>query len=190
MAKDDLDDFHKGISIGVLDIESSGLNADFGYVFCVCIYDPINKVIHTFRIDDPRNPDPKSDRWVIREAIKCMNKFDLLVGWYSSRFDFPFINTRAMKHRIKPPVKNFRRDLWMTSRAYLKLRNNRLFTVGQFLFGVSGKNALNPTIWNGAIRGEKPALDYVVGHCERDVVETAKVYKRLLPLISKRLRRT
>lgn len=189
MALDDKDDFHKGLKIGIWDIETTGLNADYGYVLCICILEPDTGKIHTFRIDDPRNPDPSSDKWVVKEAIKCMNKFDLLVGWYTTRFDFPFINTRAIKHRLKPADRNFRRDLWFTSRGQLKLRSNRLAVVGEFLFGHSIKNAITPKFWNGAIRGEKASLDYVVKHCHLDLYETLRVYKRLLPVMSKRLRK-
>lgn len=188
-SRDEKDDFNKGLSIGVLDIETTGFNADYCYCFCVCIYDPINNKMHTFRIDDPKNPDKESDRWVVKEAIKCMNSFDLIVGWYSSRFDIPFLNSRALKFRLNPPVRNFRRDLCFNARGSLKLRNNKLFTVGQFLFGQSGKTVINPKIWNDAIRGKRPALNYVVKHCELDVIETAKIYRRMLPLIGRRLRR-
>lgn len=189
MALDDKDDFHKGLRIGVWDIETTGLNADYGYVLCVCVLDPATKKIYTVRIDDPKNPDPTSDKWVVQEAIKLMDSFDLLVGWYTCRFDFPFINSRAAKHKLKFPDRNFRRDLWFTSRGQLKLRSNRLAVVEQFLFGKTTKNAITPEIWNGAIRGTKKALDYVVHHCHLDLGATLRVYKRFIPLISRRLRK-
>lgn len=190
MTNDELDDFKKrGIKMAVWDIETTGLNADYGYVLCVCLLDIQTKKMYTIRIDDPRNPDKGSDKWVIKEAVRIMNTFDLLVGWYSSRFDHPFMNTRALLHGLNPPQKNFRRDLWMTSRCYLKLRSNRLATVGGFLFGKTKKNAITPAYWNGAIRGEKKSLDYVVRHCELDLEETLRVYKKMLPFLSKRLRK-
>lgn len=186
---DKQDDFHKGLKVAVWDIESTGLNADYGYVLCVSFLDIHTNKTVTVRIDDPRNPDKNSDKWVLKEAIKIMNSFDLLVGWYSCRFDHPFINTRALKHRLKLPQRNYRRDLWFTSRGQLKLRSNRLAVVGDFLFGKTKKNAITPKFWNGAIRGEKAALDYVVHHCELDLQETLRVYKRFLPMLSKRLRK-
>lgn len=189
MTKDEKDDLHKGISVAVWDIETTGLNADYGYILCVCFKDAITGETKTVRIDDPRNPDKSSDKWVVKEAIKIMNSYDLLVSWYGIRFDHPFVNTRAMKHRLKLPDKNFRRDLWFSCRSNLKLRSNRLAVVGDFLFGKTRKNAITPKFWNGAIRGEKAALDYVTLHCRLDLEETLRVYKRFIPMLSKRLRK-
>lgn len=165
----------------ILDIETTGLRADFGYTLCACLYNPFTEEMQTFRVDDSK--DPLSDRELTRDLIKAMNQTQLIITWYGANFDIPFINTRALKHGLKPPIRNYRRDLWYTSRYNLLLRNNKLYTVGQFIFGRSGKNAINPKIWNGAIRGERKALDYVVHHCELDVVETAKVYKKFTPFL-------
>lgn len=189
MGMDEKDDFHKGLRLGVWDIETTGLNADYGYILCVCVLEPATGKTYTVRIDDPRNPDKGSDKWVVQEAIKLLNSFQLLTGWYTTRFDWIFLNSRAIKHNLRPPDVNFRRDLWFTSRNRLKIRSNRLAVVGEFLFGKTVKNAITPDMWNGAIRGEKKALDYVVNHCELDLKETLRVYKRLLPLIPKRLRK-
>jgi len=186
---DGVDDFKKGLRIGVFDIESTGLNADFGYIMCVSVLDPATMKIETIRIDDDRNPDKNSDKWVVREAVKMLDRYDLLVGWYSERFDVPMINTRAILHNLKPLDNNFRRDLWYTAKFRMKLRNNRLATVGGYLFKKTLKDAITPSVWNSAIRGEKKALNYVVHHCEKDLYETLRVYKRLLPLIPKRLRK-
>lgn len=192
MNKDLVDDLHKGIDVAVWDIETTGLNADYGYILCVCTLNAKTGRVDTIRIDDPRNPDKNSDKWVVKEAIRILNGYDLIVGWYTARFDVPFLNSRAMKHRLKPLSRlhgPLRRDLWFTSRSQLKLRSNRLAVVGEFLFGKSVKNAITPNYWNGAIRGAKAALDYVVYHCQLDLKETLRVYKRFLPMLSTKLRR-
>lgn len=187
-----VDDLKKGVRVGVWDVESTGLNADYGYILCVCVLDVHANKIHTVRIDDPRNPDKNSDKWVVKEAIKLLNQFDVLVGWYTTKFDFPLLDTRALKHGLKPlnrATGAFRRDLWFTSRSRLKLRSNRLAVVGEFLFGKTVKNSITPDFWNGAIRGDRKALNYVVNHCHLDLHETLRVYKRFLPLLPTRLRK-
>lgn len=184
-----VDDFKKGISIGVFDLETTGLNADFGYILCGSVLNAHTGEVQTIRIDDPRNPDKNSDKWAVKEIIKMLGKFDLIVGWYSEKFDVPMLNSRAIKHRLKTLNNPYRRDLWYTSRFKLKLRSNRLAVVGEFLFGKTVKDAITPSVWNGAIRGQKKDLDYVVHHCEKDLKETLRVYKRLLPLVPKRLRK-
>jgi len=187
-------DFQRGLKkIGILDIESTGLRFDFGYILCVCIKE-VNEhnmkgKTHTIRIDDPRNPDKFSDKWVIEEVIKLMNKFDLLIGWNSSQFDFKGINSRAIKHKLKPPIKQYRRDILYVARANFRIRNNRLATWDEFLFGKNSKTAVNPDIWFRAMRNEKKALNFIVDHCVIDVRETEKVYKRFIPFLGKKLKR-
>lgn len=184
-----MDDFKKCKKIGILDIECSALDAQYGYMISACIKQVNEKNLKgpTFsvRIDDKRNPDPKSDKWVVQELIKKMNTYDLIITWYGSQYDIPFINTRALKHRIAPPHKNFRRDLCFVARGVGKLKNNRLATWGSFLFGKSGKTFLDFSVWLSAIRGDKKAIDYIVEHCEKDVLETEKIYKVFGPLLGK-----
>lgn len=186
-------DLKRGLRIGIIDIESTGLRADYGYCLCVCIKEVLPGSLegktHTIRIDDPRNPNPNSDRWVIKETFKLMNQFDLLVGWYSSQFDFPFLNARAIKYRMKPAKKQYRRDLKFVASSNFKIRNNRLATWDEFLFGKNSKTRITPDFFNGAIRGEKKALDYVVKHCEIDVRETERVYKAMLPFMGEKLKK-
>lgn len=172
----------------IFDIESTSLDAQYGLLLCVSIKqvnadDTKGKTV-TIRIDDPRNKGGVfDDRWVVRETIKELNKYDLLVGWFSSRFDIPFLNTKAIQYKMLPPQRNFRRDLCFVSRFSLKLKNNRLATVGKWLFGESGKTFLDWAVWLKAQRGDKKAIGYIVRHCEKDVLETEKVYKRFIPLL-------
>lgn len=181
------------IRIAILDIETSGLDADFGYVMCACLKRVNEKNLRgkttTIRIDDPKNPDQFNDKWVVKKLIDEMNRYDLIVHWYGSRFDIPFINTRALLHKLRPPVKNFRRDLCFVARGIGKLKNNRLATWGRFLFGKSGKTFLSPQVWLQAMRNNKESLDYVVYHCEKDVLETERIYKKFMPMMGKLKRR-
>ena len=183
-------DFDIAKKIGVIDIESTSLDAQHGLLLCACIKEvhqnDSNGPTTTISILDPRNRFGLfDDRWVVRETIKEANKFDLLLGWYSSRFDFPFLNTRALIQGIMPPAKNFRRDLCFNSRASLKLKNNRLATVGEALYGESGKTFLKWGIWVKAQQGDKKAIKYIVDHCVADVAETEKIYKTMMPLFGK-----
>ena len=188
----DLDRYKDGnkLRIAIWDIETTGLNADYGYILCVGILNFVTGKIDLIRIDDKENPDKTSDKWVIQKAIKILNSFDLLVGWYTIRFDHPFLDTRAAKYGLEFQKRNFRRDLWFTSRNRLKLRSNRLGIVGQFLFKQTLKDSITPEVWNGAIRGDKKALNYVANHCRKDLKETERVYRRFMPLFPDKLRRS
>jgi len=183
-------DFERGFKkIGILDIETTGLRADFGFMICVCIKtvreNNLSGPILTLRIDDPRNPDPKSDKWLIRELVKQMNTYDLLLGWFSSQFDFKFINSRILVHGLRPPIIQHRRDLIYIARAKFKFRNNRLVTWSELVSGTNQKTKLTPKFHVGSVRGDRRAINYIVHHCKIDVMETEKVYKVLIPYMGK-----
>lgn len=179
------------IRAAAFDIESTALEAGNGYMLCACIKeirpDNLNGKTHTFRIDDYAGGRAKfSDKDLVADVNKCLDSFDLIVGWYSSRFDFPFVNTRSLKHRIMPPRKNYRRDLCLCARSFGKLRNNRLATWDKYLHdGKTEKTFLDFDVWIQAMRGDKKSLNYIVTHCEADVLVTEKVYKRVMPLLGK-----
>lgn len=184
-------DLDKGLRIGILDIESGDLkaNAPCGYVICACLK-TVNKQnllgpTSVFRIDDPDNPNKGSDKWVIKRLVEEMDKFDLIITWYGSRFDIPFINSRALKHGLKIPQRNYRRDLCFVARANGNLYSNRLGVWGDFLFGQSIKTKLASDKWLGAIRGDSRSISYLVTHCKADVLETEKIYKEFIPLLGK-----
>lgn len=178
------------IRIAVWDLETTGLNSDFGYILTSGIRDFRTGKVTMLRIDDKRNPDKTSDKWVVKETIKILDSYDLIITWYGIKFDHPFLDTRAALHKLKFQDRNYRRDLWYSSRSRFKLRSNRLAVVGEFLFGKSGKNSITPKYWNKAIRGEKEGMDYVAHHNYLDLLETAKVYKRMMPLFAERLRKS
>jgi uncharacterized protein YprB with RNaseH-like and TPR domain len=182
-------DLDLGLRVGIFDIETTGLRADYGYMLCICVKEVLkgglNGKIHTLRIDDLRNPDPKSDKWLIKETVKLLNSFDLLIGWNTSGFDFPFINSRAMKYRILPPQRNFRHDLLFVARGIGQLRSNRLVVWDEFLNGHALKTVTSPKTHIDSIRGVREAINFIVDHCERDVISTEKIYKRFIPLLGK-----
>lgn len=177
--------------IGVLDIESTDLNAEDGRILCACIKTVLPNGMggdtKTFQVrkEDFTVKDGWNDKRVVKELVDAMNEYDLILTWYGSRFDIPFINTRALKHRIRPPFKKYRRDLCFIARGSFKLKNNKLFTWGQFLFGQSGKSRLAWALWLRCMRGCLGSLKYIVKHCEKDVAETEKIYKEFLPVLGK-----
>ena len=176
----------KGLNIATYDIETTDLNAIYGHLLCACVK-PYNKPVKTFRIDDKRNHTLKSDRWVVEQTIKELNKYDVLVGWYTTRFDRPFLNTRALIHRIGLIKPHYSRDLIYFSRFRLKMISNKLKFVHMNLFGKTNKTVITPQIKDDAIRREKYALDFIVRHCQIDVRETEDLYSVFLPHLGKKL---
>lgn len=189
MTSSDLD---KGLKIAVLDIESTGLEAQDGYMLCACVRtvnrNPWWSKTKTFDIrdyDSYTTEKGHNDRDCVKDLIAYLDSFDVIVTWYGSRFDLPFINTRALGHGLQPPRREYRRDLCFVARGVGKLKNNRLATWGRYLFGKSGKTFLPWSCWQRAMRGDNKAIGEIVTHCKADVIETEKIYRKFLPLLGK-----
>lgn len=167
----------------LFDIETTNLAANFGYMLCAAWQVFGEKKIHHVSITDSPTfeKDPTNDKWVVNETAKALSDADVLVGWYSTRFDYPFIQSRLLFHGLKPmpPIPHV--DGWKIARYKMRLNSNRLQSVTSFL-GMEDKTPLNGRIWIRAMAGNKPAIRYVVKHCKQDVNVLGQVYELIRPL--------
>lgn len=165
------------------DCETTNLNGNFGYLLCIS-YKFKGGKINTIKITDfPEfKKDPTNDKKVVEKFAPIFEQADMVVGWYSKKFDEPYINSRLLYHNLHPLASVPHIDAWWTCKSRLKLNSNRLASASAFL-GVEEKTPLNGRIWVQAMAGHKNAINYVVKHCEQDIVVLEQVYERLLPLI-------
>ena len=173
--------------IGFLDIETEDLRADYGIIFCYCILDAVTGKIHKDCITKEdirryrsikRGVIPHEDKRVLESLICDMGRFTRLVGHYSSRFDMPYIRTRAIMCGLQfPTFGSFvQTDTWMILKNKFKLSRNSLVNGCEKLVGMSEKDHLSLSIKHGCLRGEKWALKDTVKHCEQDVRDTERLY--------------
>lgn len=162
------------------DIESTNLNADFGFILCVSWKFSDEKKAHVVSIADfpAFKKDCTNDYHVVKKAADEISKADIWVTHYGTRFDVPMIQTRLLKHGLKPmpPVPHV--DTWRIAKYRLKLHSNRLASVSQ-IFGLADKTALNGPIWLRAMAGHKPSIKYVVEHCVQDVYVLEQAYEKI-----------
>lgn len=172
--------------IATWDCETTDLNAIYGYLLCISVkqYKGPTK---TIRIDDKRNPNKESDKWVVEEAVKELSKYDMLVGWNIIEFDRPFLNTRAAVNGVRSIGPHYKRDLIYTSRGSFRFPSNKLKNVHFNILKITKKTFTTPKIKFAAIRGEKWALDFISRHCEIDVKETEDLYNTFKPYFGKKL---
>ena len=166
-----------------VDIETSNLDADFGYIFCYSLKEDGGEIIH--RCATPKEiKSYRFDEGVMKQFLKDIRGFDRLVGYYSKdrRFDIPYLRTRALKWGLEFPGW---RDLLFTDvfdlvKPKLKLHRNRLETACDLLGIPSKEHRLNPEVWQRALAGSIRALEYIQQHCDEDVISLEAVYKRLV----------
>jgi len=173
--------------IGFLDIETTDLSADYGIVCCYCIKDSKSDKIYEDHIipedikkysSKKRNIEPKEDTRVLKSLIKDMANFDRLVLHYGCGFDIPFIRTRSVICRVDFPQHGLyvMSDTWVMLKKKFKLSRNSLENGCRKLVGATQKDYLSMSIKHGAIRGQKWAIDDMILHCKKDVLDTELLY--------------
>lgn len=168
------------------DIEASALNADFGLILTFG-----SKFVGEGKVEVLRNDDYPGKDIIARERNLLIDisakilEADALLGHYSNLYDYPFINSRLIYHKLPVlPPSMPQLDTWKVARYRLKLHNNRLNSLSTFLGTEEEKNAIKPEQWIRALSGHRPSMDYIVEHNRRDVVVLEESYLRIRALIT------
>lgn len=167
------------ISTVYFDIETNGLQADFNNLLTYS-FKVANKneyITGTIKKSELRY---QGDKRLVEEICHVLHTFDRVVTYYGSRFDLPFIRTKALEYGIDFPSNREVQqiDLWQTARRKLKLHSNRLISVCDIL-GIKGKSSVQPVLWRKANFGDLNALNAILKHNMNDVMVLEKVHKRL-----------
>lgn len=168
-----------GERIVYLDIETSNLDANFGLIYSwSCKPQGQAKVYHDIIAD--RSLD--EERRILQSLLERMSQFTTVCGYYSTRFDIPFLRTRCMFHNLDfPPYGTIKHlDLYYHVRSKMKLHSNRLQVAADFL-GIPGKTPLRGEVWLAASLGSKEAMAYILEHNIEDVKVLEQVHARLEP---------
>lgn len=166
--------------IGFWDLETTNLKADFGIILCYAIADGSSDKIYS-RLITKSDLRTCLDEKVVKQCIRDMKRFDRLVGYYSSKFDGPFLRTRALALSLDFPEYGqiVHNDLYYTVRNKLNLSSNRLDNACRTIFGSTEKTRIDAVHWVKALMGNQTALDYIQDHNIKDVTELKKLYFRL-----------
>lgn len=182
--------------IGFLDIESGGsLDADWGFLLTYCIKrldgDIIKRSITPAEVRKPlMDGTGTKDKKILEQFCKDVWGFDTLVVYYGKdtggryqRHDIPFLRTRAARWGVEgfPEWKQIKVvDVFDIVKAKFKLSNRKMVTACR-LFGIDAKGLpFNMEVWQDALAGHQPALDYIMLHNEQDVVSLEKLYKKVI----------
>ena len=187
-------DLYEIDTIGYLDIETSGLTADFDVMlsWANCIrdvqtgktlteYDVVSREDFDFAYDN-KNAD-LVDKAITETVIDSINKCDLLIGhWFigKHRHDIPFIRSRCVINKVRgfPEHRQVRYgDTQKYSSLLYRLHNNGLDSIAR-MFNLSiEKTQLDAKIWKNARIGVKKDLKYILDHNIKDVEITHQVHK-------------
>lgn len=167
--------------IGILDIECSGLKANFAKILSYCIKDYHGNILGRALTKEECLGKVK-DQKLIEELIVDMKKFDRIVTFYGTKFDLPFIRTRAVHFDIEFPSFGELRhtDLYFIIKHKFKLHSSRLQSACDFFNIPSKEHKLDSKNWENALCGEKEALKYVLEHNKEDVISTEMLFDKVI----------
>lgn len=168
--------------IGFLDIEASSLKADFGILLSYCIKEHGRKTYGS-KITTKELRSPLHDRRLTEQCVADMERFDRLITFYGSRYDIPFLRSRALYHRLRFPERGsiYHTDCYDWVKHKLRLHGNRLQFACDHLGIASKGHKLDPKHWNRALSGDQVSLNYIFTHNKEDVESLEELYNRLLP---------
>lgn len=170
------------------DIEASNLSADFGIVLCVggkIVGEGKPRVLNILDYTSEHDRDLiRAEKRLLVDVSAMLLDCDVWLTHFGTWYDINFINTRLLYHRLPiiPPTFSHI-DTWKVAKNRLKLRNNRLVTIQEFLGLSTKKNAIQPEQWLRALGGHRPSMAYIVEHCRLDVLVLEQAYLRLRPLV-------
>ena len=173
--------WYEGLKIGYLDIEASSLKADFGMILSWAIKEK-NGLTYYDCITRDEIFDGTFDKRVVESLINRMKSFDVLVTYFGTNFDIPFIRARALKHKLSFPAYGsiLHWDVYYKVKSQLAISRKSLAVSTAFL-EIDGKTPVTGEHWMHAMYGDVDALGYVVKHNIADVEILEDLHKTLEP---------
>lgn len=174
-----------GFTMAFYDIESDGLNGWGHEITCASITDNFGKTYSRTKFDfDQRNvlDDMELVIWLRDE----LEKYDILVGWYGTMFDLPFMNAKLIEYGQRPI-----RDMMYLDPCYktrggrygLKVGSSKLKNVAKWLKTPNQKPEVEWETFKLAAIGDPVALAEVVDRCEADTKVMRDIFHHIKPMV-------
>lgn len=170
---------------GLFDIECTNLRADFGYILCAGVKEWGGGPATILRLDDYRTFEtrPWEDKRLVKDYVKLLSEYDVLISWNGKRFDWPFVRTRMMLNGYDAPTNQKHIDLYFQARFKLQLSTNKLGHVGEMLGCRTEKTQHEGWRWVQAAHGVRSQMDWLVDHNRRDLLLLEEVGDKLKQLV-------
>ena len=118
---------------------------------------------------------------LVKAARAILSTADVVVTHNGKRFDWKFLQTRLMKHGLKPLHKIQHVDTCAVVKQNLYLINNRMNTVAKHLRTHEKLDNGGWELWERVQKREKKAMRLMSKYCAQDVEVLAQIFKHLRP---------
>jgi DNA polymerase elongation subunit (family B) len=169
-----------GLKIASFDIETTGLEgADVELMITWAIKEKDGATFYDC-ITKEELFNGSFDERIVESCMNVLSEYDIIVGYWSKRFDLPFLRSKCLHYGIDFPdfTQKYHWDLYDTIKAKFNLSRRSLDVATQY-FGIPGKTHLDRSIWLKARYGDKTCLKYVLDHNIADVDITMKLLEKI-----------
>jgi uncharacterized protein YprB with RNaseH-like and TPR domain len=164
-------------TIAFVDIEGTGLKGDYNSILVASVKPYCGKVT-TFVVEKPGN-----DKRLVKDLRDHMSQFDCWVGYYSSGYDLPMINTRLWQAKQDPLPSRHHIDLYFKLKNRLLLARRSQAHLLRLLEGQEQKMDMSAEDWNRVIADPDKMIPKMKQRCESDVAGLETVYEATKHLI-------
>ena len=150
-----------------LDLETQGLNADYGRI-----------LVYSRKFNNGELRTTFGERKILRAMRADFEKADMLVGYNSRLFDVPYANTRLLELGEPPLPKKHHLDMYFALKAKLRTTSKAMGAIGTLLNLAEDKMKVAPKEWRNA------NLPVLANRCESDVRLLQQVYNKTKHLVA------
>jgi len=169
----------EGLTLATLDIETSNLKANNGFMLSWAVKYRGGK-IKSALITRAEIMEGTFDKRLVRELLDELQNIDIVITYYGTRFDLPFFRSRTLYWGYDFPAYGsiYHFDVYYRARALLCTHRKSLDAVTTFL-GIEGKTHLRIGDWFKAAYGNEAMLKIILEHNLQDVIILEKLFDRL-----------
>ena len=173
----------------ILDLETTSLDAGAGAILCAS-YESSKKPKRVVTLRNDRiSPIWKKgirgdDRELVKQLSALIRDHDVIVAHNGSRFDLPYLRTRALHWRLEPLRDVKLIDPCTIAYRKFKLKSNSLGRIADYVGVKDRKTPLDMSVWmDAALNGSTRSMDLIVEHCEADIRVLSAVLTVVKPFV-------
>jgi DNA polymerase elongation subunit (family B) len=168
---------------GISDWPGKSMRGDLNTIICGGWKVFGEKKVHCINAWDFKSwrRDVNDDYEVVKALYKTLKGADAVVTHNGKRFDWKFLTTRLMHHKL-PTLPNIKHiDTCALAKRNLFVSANRLDKLGQFLVGDRKLENGGWDLWVRVSQRDPKAMKLMSEYCKQDVVLLEKIFKVLRP---------